>query len=513
MEFKQMSVPAISLLDVSKSFGHVVALQPVSLDIAAGTIHAFVGQNGAGKSTTLGVLAGRIEPSSGRVLLFGEEANLGNPRAARAQGVSAIYQELTIVPALSAAANVFLGQTLAHGGFLDERAMHRRFSDLCARLGVSIDPAREARRLSVADQQMLEIMRALQADSKIILFDEPTTALAPPERDALFNVMRELRDQGHTLIYVSHNLDEVLGISEQISVFRNGRLVQTQPRASWTKQGLVASMLGEAMGDIYHRRNRTLASVGSPVLKVRGLTVPGAVTDLALSVSAGEILGIGGLVGAGRTTFLRAIAGMEPRARGKFVIAGREVAWPTDPRTARDYGIALVPEDRKTQGLVLGMSSMDNVAMANYGRVRKSGFVDAARLRSLSRKSTDRFGLDPRRLGDPVGNLSGGNQQKVLLSRWDYEQPKVLMVDEPTRGIDVGAKSEILDALRDFAERGTAVIIVSSELEEIVAVADRVVVLSEGRLVDELDHARSPLSVHAILNSAFGVEGSRHAQH
>ncbi|TGT54062.1 sugar ABC transporter ATP-binding protein [Mesorhizobium sp. M00.F.Ca.ET.170.01.1.1] len=508
-----MTTPAISLLDVTKSFGPVLALQPVNLEIAAGTIHAFVGQNGAGKSTTLGVLAGRIPPSSGRVLLFGEEADLGDPRAARAQGVSAIYQELTIVPALSAVANVFLGQTQAPGGFLDERAMRRRFTELCDRLGITIDPSSEARRLSVADQQMLEIMRALQADSKIILFDEPTTALAPPEREALFKVMRELRDHGHTLVYVSHNLDEVLGISEHISVFRNGRLVQTRPRSMWTKEGLVASMLGEALGDIYHRRDRTSAAVGAPVLRVRGLTVPGAVTDLALSVSPGEILGIGGLVGAGRTTFLRAIAGLEPRASGHFEIDGREVAWPTDPRTARDYGIALVPEDRKAQGLVLGMTSMDNVAMANYRRVGQGGFVDVDRLRSLSRRSTDRFGLDPRRLGDPVGNLSGGNQQKVLLSRWDYEPPKVLMVDEPTRGIDVGAKSEILDALRDFAECGVAVIIVSSELEEIVAVADRVVVLSEGRLVDELDHARSPLSVHAILNSAFGVGGGPHAQH
>ncbi|MER9947225.1 sugar ABC transporter ATP-binding protein [Mesorhizobium sp. M0047] len=506
-----MTSPAISLLDVSKAFGPVMALHPVRLDIKAGTIHAFVGQNGAGKSTTLGILAGRTAPNSGQVLLFGKPATLGDPRAARAQGISAIYQELTIVPALSAAANVFLGQTVARQGFLQERSMHQRFAALCERLKVSIDPATEARRLSVADQQMLEIMRALQADSNIILFDEPTTALAPPEREALFAVMRELRDQGHTLVYVSHNLDEVLDISQYISVFRNGRLVETRAKSSWTKSTLVASMLGEAIGDIYHRRDRVSTVPDQPVLRVSGLTVPSAVTDLSLSISPGEILGIGGLVGSGRTTFLRAIAGMEPRASGRLEVDGREVAWPTAPRAARDYGIALVPEDRKSQGLVLGMACADNVVMANYGRVGRHGFVDTARLRSLSRKSTDRFGLDPRRLGDPVGNLSGGNQQKVLLSRWDYEQPKVLMVDEPTRGIDVGAKSEILDALRDFAERGIAVIIVSSELEEIVAVADRVIVLSEGRLVGELNHAQKPLSVHAILNCAFGVEGNRHA--
>ena len=508
-----MTQPAITLSNVSKSFGPVLALQPMDLRIEKGTIHAFVGQNGAGKSTTLGVLAGRIAPTTGTVELFGQRAHLGDPRAARAHGLSAIYQELTIVPALSAAANVFLGQNIARGGFLDERAAHARFRELCDRLNVVIDPAVEARRLSIADQQMLEIMRALQASSGIILFDEPTTALAPPERDALFKVMRELRDQGHTLVYVSHNLDEVLDLCDAVSVFRNGRLVETLPREGLDKAALVASMLGERMGDIYHRRDAGIATARAPVLKVDGVDVPGAVTGLSLSVAPGEVLGLGGLVGSGRTTFLRALAGMEPAATGRMEIDGAAVPWPVTPRAARRHGIALVPEDRKSQGLVLGLSTMDNVAIANYGRVSRAGFVQRAAMSGLTRKSTDRFGIDPRRLADPVATLSGGNQQKALLARWDYEPPRILMVDEPTRGIDVGAKSEILDALRDFAERGMAVIIVSSELEEIVSVADRVVVLAEGRVVDEIHHARAPLSIHSILNSAFGVARHHHGEH
>lgn len=508
-----MRKPAISLTNVSKSFGPVLALKPMNLEIASGSIHAFVGQNGAGKSTTLGVLAGRIAPSTGTVELFGKRANLGDPRAARAQGVSAIYQELTIVPALSAAANVFLGQSVARRGFLDERRMHTAFRALCERLGIAIDPAVEARKLSIADQQMLEIMRALQADSSIILFDEPTTALAPPERDALFEVMRELRDQGHTLIYVSHNLDEVLSLCDAVSVFRNGELVETRPREGLDKAMLVASMLGERMGDIYHRRDASVPAPRQPILKVRGVTVPGAVTDLSLSLAPGEILGLGGLVGSGRTTFLRALAGMETGATGEMELDGRAVPWPVTPRVSRRYGIALVPEDRKSQGLVLGRNIMDNVAIANYAKVSCGGVVQRTQLAELTRRSTDRFGLDPRRLADPVVNLSGGNQQKALLARWDYEPPRILMVDEPTRGIDVGAKSEILDALRDFADRGMAVVIVSSELEEIVSVADRVVILAEGRVVDEIHHARAPLSIHSILNSAFGVERHNHGEH
>ncbi|NUB45832.1 sugar ABC transporter ATP-binding protein [Fertoebacter nigrum] len=502
--------PAVRLKGVSKTFGPIQALKPVNLDIAAGTIHALVGQNGAGKSTTLGILAGRISATTGDVEIGGARVDLGDPRRARAAGVVAIYQELTIVPALSAVANVFLGQPLSRGYLLSEGAMQSRFAELAGRLGVSIPTDAEARSLSVADQQTLEILRAIQANARIILFDEPTTALAQPEREALFKVMRDLRAEGHTLIYVSHNLDEVLGISDAITVFRNGSLIETRPTQAWTKAQLVTAMLGEEMGDIYHRRPASRLRDGEPAISVRDIALPGAIGEIGFSVRAGEILGVGGLVGSGRSSLLRALAGLEHRSSGQIEIAGREVAWPRTPRAARALGIALVPEDRKHQGLVLGMTAADNVTLPKLRAIARSGLIDNQLAAEVAADATRAFGFDPKRLFAPVGTLSGGNQQKVLLARWAFDRPKVLLVDEPTRGIDVGAKAEILDALRAFAEEGLAVIMVSSELEEICALADRVIVMSEGRQVDHIDASRAELSVHRILNSAFGVERHHH---
>lgn len=502
-------VPAIRLREVRKSFGAIQALQPVTLDVAAGVIHAFVGQNGAGKSTTLGILAGRIAASAGEIEILGARVELGEPRRARAAGVVAIYQELTIIPALSAVANVFLGQTLHRRGLLAQSDMLRHYRELCARLGVTIPAGAEARSLSVADQQTIEIMRALRSDARILLFDEPTASLAPPERAALFRVMRDLRAEGHTLIYVSHNLDEVLDLSDAISVFRDGRLIETRLRPDWSKPSLVAAMLGEELGDIYHRRPAT-RSAGTPALRVADCAVPRAIEGIDLEVRAGEIVGIAGLVGSGRSTLLRSIAGLEPGATGRMEVGGAATAWPTTPRKARDLGVALVPEDRKHQGLVLGLPSSDNVILPNLGAVSRRGVINPRLVAERAARATRAFGFDPRRLGAPVGTLSGGNQQKVLLARWAYETPRVLLVDEPTRGIDVGAKSEILDSLRAFAEEGLAVVIVSSELEEICALADRVFVLSEGRLVDRISAARAELSVHLLLNSAFGVERHHH---
>lgn len=505
-----MSSPAIRLLNVSKSFGAIDALKPMTLDVGVGQIHAFVGQNGAGKSTTLGILAGRITASAGEVQIEGNKVELGDPRRARAAGVVAIYQELTIVPALSAVANVFLGQPYSRSGLLSEAAMRRRFYELTSRLGVKISADAEARSLSVADQQSLEILRAIEANARIILLDEPTASLAPPERQALFRVMRDLKAEGHTLIYVSHNLDEVLDISDAITVFRNGRLIETRVKQNWTKSQLVAAMLGEEMGDVYQRRPASRAPGPVPALSVQDCSLPGAIEGISFAVRPGEILGIGGLVGSGRTSLLRTLAGLEPRSSGSMQVDGRAVGWPKTPRASRRLGLALVPEDRKHQGLVLGLPATANVTLPNFGAVARYGLVDDLKMTQQSALATKAFGFDSRRLQVPVGTLSGGNQQKVLLARWAYEQPRVLMVDEPTRGIDVGAKAEILDALRAFAEQGLAVIIVSSELEEICALADRVVVLSEGRRVDHIDANRAELSVHLVLNSAFGVERHHH---
>lgn len=500
------NAPVVRCSGVAKNYGATRALSDIDIEVRPGTVHALVGENGAGKSTLLGVLAGRVRPSSGGVEVFGEPVDFGDPRAARAHGIVAIYQELTIVPALSAIANVFLGQPLSRGGMLSEGAMRARFSRLCERLGVSIDPEVEARRLSVADQQLLEIMRALEAEAKLILFDEPTAALAQPERVALFELMRDLREDGVTMVFVSHNLDEVLDISDDVTVFRNGRLQASRPTSEWTKGRLVEAMIGGEVSDLFAHRRGSPAQNPAEILHAERVTVPGAIEDVEITVGRGEIVGVAGLVGSGRTTLLRALAGLEPAATGSLRISGQEVSWPRTARRARALGVALVPEDRKTQGLVLGLSAMENIAMSDFGRVTRGGLVSRRRMRERAGEAAGSFGFDPARLGEAAGNLSGGNQQKALLARWRYQTPKVLLADEPTRGIDVGAKGEILDTLRRFADEGIGVVVVSSELEEVAAVADRVIVLSEGRGVQELRAGDGGVPVAEMLNAAFKVE-------
>ena len=495
--------PAIKVRGIKKQFGGTLALRGVDLDVQAGTIHSLIGENGAGKSTLLGVLAGRISPTAGDVSVFGQSHSFGEPRQARRLGIAAIYQELTIVPALSAVANVFLGQVVARGGILSERKMAARFRELSELLGVAVPAEMEARRLSVADQQMLEVMRGVQSAARILLFDEPTTALAPAEREALFRVMRDLRARGTTMILVSHNLDEVLEISDAVTVFRDGSVVATAPREAWSKRDLVRAMIGH---DLSPAKERLHSQTGRRVLKIEAVNLPGALVNISLHVNAGEILGIGGLVGSGRSSLLRAIAGLEPHSHGHMEIDGMVTPWPTSPRQALKRGIAMVPEDRKTQGLVLSLSAMDNIALAALGKVARGGVLSQASMVSQTAPVAQDFGFSKTRLKSLCRTLSGGNQQKVLLAKWGFNPPKVLMVDEPTRGIDVGAKEEILVTLRRLAQQGMALIVVSSELEEVVVISDRVLVLSEGRLVKELTTEVKSIQVEMILQAAFKVE-------
>jgi ABC-type sugar transport system ATPase subunit len=509
------ATPAIRCVGVGRSFGATRALDGIDLEVEAGSVHALVGQNGAGKSTLLGILAGRIAAGEGYVEVFGEPVPPG-PREARAHGIAAIYQELTTVPALSAAENVFLGRQRSRRGVIAAGAMRREFRALCGRLGREIEPDVEAGTLSVADQQMLEIMRAVQSEARVILFDEPTAALAAAERAALYRLVRELRSDGVTMILVSHNLDEVLDLADTTTVFRNGRLQASGASATWTKGRLVDAMLGEQVGQVLGGALSGEAPAAAPaprrrgaraadVLRAEAITVPGVLHGVDLAVRPGEVLGIAGLVGSGRTTLLRALAGLEPSATGAVTVGDRTVPCPTSARSARALGIALVPEDRKTQGLVLSMSVKDNIAMGDLGAVARAGTLSEARTRAAVADIATDFGLDPSRLDAPVATLSGGNQQKALLARWGFARPRVLLADEPTRGIDVGAKREIADTLRRFVDQGVGVVMVSSELEEVIAIADRIVVLAGGQAVDVVDAAGS-VSVADILNIAFRVE-------
>ena len=497
---------AIESRDLEKRFGGIIALKDVNIQAGAGTIHALVGENGAGKSTFLGIIAGRLVPTSGYVMVFGERYEFGDPRHAHRLGIAAIYQELTIVPAMSALANVFLGQTISHGGVLARAEMKHRFQELCARLGVSIPADVSAGRLSVADQQTLEIMRGVYSKARLLLFDEPTTSLAPAERQSLFRVMRELRDQGTTMMFVSHNLEEVLGIADNVTVFRDGEVAASAPRKEWTKRDLVRAMIGhDLQTDAATGPTKVTHYSAPPLLSARGITLPGVLDDIAIEVHAGETVGIGGLVGSGRSSLLRSLAGLEPHSRGELRIEGKAVPWPHTPRRALRVGIALVPEDRKTQGLVLGMSAMANITMTNYDEVSRLGFLSTRLMAARSRDVAREIGFAENRVATSVRHLSGGNQQKILMGKWRFHQPRILLVDEPTRGIDVRAKEEILATLRRLSDQGLGVVIASSELEEVVAISHRVLVLAEGRVVTVLDHAVARIRVEDILRSAFNV--------
>jgi ABC-type sugar transport system ATPase subunit len=489
---------------LGRRYGRTVALADVDLDIREGEVHAIVGENGAGKSTCLSILAGRVVPSAGEVRFFGETIRWGDPRRARAAGIAAIYQELTVIPALSTQANVFLGQERSSNWIVQERAMKRRLGELCEELGVSVPADVPAGSLSISGQQLVEIMRALTHNPRAILFDEPTAALAARERAALHEVIRKLKRRGVTVVFVSHNLDEILELSDTVTVFRGGHLVASKPAALWTKPELVHTMTGREVEAAVTAGRRRERQPGAPVLSVTNLRTR-RLRNVSFEVGPGEILGIGGLVGSGRSTLLKALAGDIPESGGTMVLDGRDIAWPSNVRRARSAGIVLVPEDRKSAGLFPGLSAIENIAMGSMSHASRFGVVSRRRLREAAAEASHSMGFASDRLDELAGNLSGGNQQKLLLARAVSAQPKVLLADEPTRGIDVGAKAEIMSTLRQLAAQGLAVITVSSELEELELLCDRVIVLSGGEMVGRFDE-RDQISVNAILNMAFRVE-------
>jgi ABC-type sugar transport system ATPase subunit len=499
-----MKGPAVRLAGLEKRFGGVRALKGIDLTIAPGQVHALVGENGAGKSTCLGVLAGRVTPDAGEVELFGEAAALGSPKLARRRGVASIYQELTIVPDLSTQANVFLGSDRRRLGFLRERDMTSSFRGLCSDLGVEIQADRRAGGLSIADQQLLEVMRALTLDPQLILFDEPTAVLAPREREVLYRIIRSLREEGRTIVFVSHNLDEVMQLSDQITVFRDGALVESRPVGDWTKDALVEAMLDEDIGE----HERTVAQRGSavragatPAIEVRDLTVGRNVHGVELAVMPGEIVGIAGLVGSGRSTTLRAIAGAQKPIGGAMLLGGKELGWPRNVRAATRQGIFSIPEERRRSGLVMQLSGLENIILSDIGAAARMGFLGRRPGSGKAREAARAVGFDETRLREPVGNLSGGNQQKILLARAVYRNPSVLLADEPTRGVDVGAKAEIIASLRSLAGEGMALLVVSSEFEELEEACDRVLVLAKGRLVGALD--KEEITADEMLRLSF----------
>lgn len=495
--------PAIRLSNVGRRYGGILALDDVNLSVVQGEVHSLVGENGAGKSTCLGVISGRVVPDSGTVSVLGSDLEVGNPRASRDAGVAAIYQELTVVPTLTTEANVFLGQESAAGFILRAREMAVETAEMADRLGVEVPIGVAAGSLSVGVQQLLEVMRALVRSPKVVLFDEPTAALAPRERDGVYRVIDWLKRSGRTVVFVSHNLEEVLRLSDTVSAFKDGRLVATEKSSHWTKQSLVRAMLGEAQTKHSKGESRSpIERSRDSVLRVRNLCWGGGQQEIDIDLHKGEILGLGGLVGSGRTSVLRAIAGDSPSATGRLTTESVERRWPRSVREAREQGTFLIPEKRKESGLVMTMTAEENMLLASWESGSKAGLYQRGRGHVLAATMADRTGFDRNRLGDRAETLSGGNQQKLLIARAMLVSPRVLLADEPTRGIDVGAKAEIMDLLRTMARSDTAIIFVSSDLEELVDICDRVIVMSEGTVAGSID-SRRELSVAAILEIAF----------
>lgn len=468
---------------VSKHFPGVTALGGVSFSAHAGTVHGLLGENGAGKSTLLKILGGQYRPDGGRLLIGGQERHFGSASDAIAAGVAVIHQELQYVPELTVAENVLLGRLPTRFGFVDKSAANRLVSERLGKIGVDLDPQARLIDLSIAQRQMVEICKAVMQDAQVIAFDEPTSSLSHRETEILFRLVRDLRAHGRTLIYISHRLEELYALCDACTIFRDGRKVATHPvMADVPRDRLISDMVGRELSDIYSYRPRTL---GAERLKVSGMTA-----DCDFSVRAGEVLGFFGLVGAGRSELMRQLYGADARAAGTVVLDGKAVAH-HGPSDAIAAGIVLCPEDRKEQGILAQASVAENINIS----VRRLDLLGGVFLRhqreaALADEYIGRLRIKTPTREQEIRLLSGGNQQKVILARWLAEPGlKVLILDEPTRGIDVGAKNDIYRIIYEVAERGCCVIVVSSELPEVLGIADRVMVMRDGRIAGELDRA------------------------
>jgi len=478
-------VPAVTLRHVAKAFGAVRAVIDGTIDLYPGEAHALLGENGAGKSTMVKILAGVHEPDDGEVLLDGNPVTLASPAAARDAGIAVIYQEPTLFPDLSVAENIFMGrQPLVAGRRIDRRRMLADAAALFGGLGVRLDPGRICRGLSIADQQLVEIAKALSLEARVIVMDEPTAALSAAEVARLFEVVRTLRASGSAVLFISHRLEEVFEICQRVTVMRDGRHVLTSELAGMTTDDLVRAMVGRQMAE---RTAGERSAPGDMILTVERLTREGVFTDVSLQVRAGEIVALAGLVGSGRSEVARAIFGIDRFDAGRVMVRGRELRR-ASPTAAMAAGIGFVPEDRRQQGLVMDMSVQQNVALASLARLRKGGLVRSAAERAFASDWAVRLNLRYGRLTDPVLQLSGGNQQKVVLAKWLGRSPALLIVDEPTRGIDIATKAEVHRLLVQLAAEGVAILVISSELPEVLHIGDRILVMREGRLTAELRH-------------------------
>lgn len=479
---------ALDLRDVAKSFGAVQALRSGSLRVEAGSIHALVGENGAGKSTLVKVVAGVHRRDAGDLLLDGVSVDFASTAESKAAGVAVIYQEPTLFPDLSVTENLFMGrQLLGAGRRIDRSAMYAEAERLFAGLGVRIDPRRPALGLSIADQQIIEIAKAISLDARVLVMDEPTAALSGVEVERLFAVARRLRDEGRALVFISHRFDEVFDLCDTVTVMRDGAYIDTLPVAETTIDQMVELMVGREVGDLFPK---TPATIGDTVLEVRGLSSAGVFHDVEFQVRSGEIVGLAGLVGAGRSEIARAVFGVDGYQSGEVLLGGEAVP-PHNPRAAIRAGMAFIPEDRRRQGLVIDASVSRNVAGVIRTRLSRGGLLTQRRENAATGPWASRLEVKTNALDANASTMSGGNQQKVVIAKWLATEPRLLIIDEPTRGIDVGTKAEVHRLLSELAGQGMAILMISSELPEVLGMADRVLVVCEGRLTAEMSQAEA----------------------
>lgn len=497
-------VPFLELERVSKRYGATVAVNDVTIAFAPGRIHALVGENGAGKSTLGKIAAGVVHPDEGALRVEGRPAHLTSPRAAIDRGITTIAQELALVPSRSVVENIFLGIEESAFGVIRTRSLEQRFRELVERTGIPVRPAARVRELSAADQQKVEILRALARGARLIIMDEPTARLSSTETTGLHETMRRLAADGTAIVFISHFLDEVLAVSDSVSILRDGRLIRTAPAADETHATLIEGMIGRSLEATFPARQRVPADAPA-VLRVEGLTRTGAFEDVSFSVRAGEVVVLAGLVGSGRTEVVRAIFGADPASTGTVSVRGTPVDR-SRPAGAIAAGIAMVPESRKEQGLMLGRSVRENVSLPYLPRFTRGGVVSLGAERAKVKEMVERVGVRGVRSESRVRAASGGNQQKVLFARWLLADPAVLIADEPTRGVDVGSKRTIYDLLVAQAAEGMAVLIVSSEMEEVLGLAHRVLVMRKGRIAGELDGETATEA--AVIALAFGTAGA-----
>ncbi|MGH7712209.1 MAG: sugar ABC transporter ATP-binding protein [Gemmatimonadaceae bacterium] len=495
-----MSQVAVRFEGITKAFPGVTALSDVTLEVAAGSCHALCGENGAGKSTLGKILAGIHRPDAGQLIVDGHARRFTSPRDALEAGIGMVHQELAFCPNLSVAENLCLGALPTRRGLVSPNDMALRAREMLAEIGTTLDVSRQLGELTVAQQQLVQIAAAVGGGARIIVFDEPTSSLSQADAERLYELIQRLQERGVTCIYVSHRMPEIFRICDAVSVLRDGRHVATRPIAGLTQDELIQLVIGRPLSEYFP--DLTKQARGAEVVRATGLSSPGRFQDISFSVRAGEVVGLAGLVGAGRSELASAIFGLDSNVRGELTIDGRAVRLHS-PRDAIRRGVGLVPEDRKRQGIVPSASSLHNISLATLKRLARLTWLRLASERAQGRTFFDRLRVRAPSVDAVVAGLSGGNQQKVVLARWLAARSRLLILDEPTRGVDVGAKAEIHGLVRELAAQGTAILLISSELPEILSLSDRILVLREGRLVGEV--SREAATQDGLLRLMAGL--------